>query len=508
MSITAIIVSYNSAEVIGAALSSVCAHSEVERCIVVDNASTDGTLELIRSCFPDVRIIANLDNQGFGRACNLALQQVKTEYALLLNPDAVMGKDSIEALLSQAKSHPEAAIIAPVLPWQGGDPSTSSLRQPVIANAALPVTGRREGDILPASVISGAVALWRMEQMQRIGFFDPAFFLFYEDDDISIRVRRAGYELLLVAGLEVEHIPGRSCKVTPAIEKRKLCSSTWSYLYMHRKYRGMVIALCKTFILLARSICLAARYAVKMNKGAAGQKPGNEEEEYNQQCAASLAVLEQEMAVVLHTQDMQAQEAIRQLEAEYRQAEEGFQIRKTGWETDHKVTLAAAATEHEQALADAMQMHEQQWEDKTRSQSEPASQAVWEHEGQLRIIQQAYDEKWMALTSGFDTQWRYSQQQYDAQWAEMVRQQEERRKLLQQKLETQRATLIQQHEKKRWTLLAEQEKQRTILQKQWDAERLAWQHRQEAQQAYRINAAKLSGAWRFLCSPGKDKGEQ
>ncbi len=242
MAITAIIVTHNSAGIIQPALSCVSTHADITECIVVDNASTDSTWDIIRSQFPRVTIICNSKNVGFGVACNQALEKVNTEFALFLNPDASIDKDGIDSLLAAFSSHPEAAIAAPLLPDNSVDKSTAPVRSPVIHDTSLPVITPLADKVFSASFISGALALWRMEHMRQVGFFDPAFFLFYEDDDISIRTRKAGYKMLLVGGIRANHVPGTSCGVTEEINNLKLRSLAWAYLYIHRKYRGKYVA--------------------------------------------------------------------------------------------------------------------------------------------------------------------------------------------------------------------------------------------------------------------------
>lgn len=497
MKITAIIVSYNSAEVIAAALGSVCAHPDVAHCIVVDNASADATLEIVRSRFPKAQIIPNQCNIGFGRACNLGLQQVTTEYALLLNPDAVMGAGSIEALLAHAQSLLDAAIIAPVLPWRGGDFSTSSLREPVIRDAVAAPMEMRQGDVLPVSFVSGAVALWRMAQMKQVGFFDSAFFLFYEDDDISIRVRRAGYQLLLVAGLNVEHTPGTSCILTSAVESLKLRSSAWSYLYIHRKYRGRAVAVRMALSMLARSALRAMWHAITDTPQL---QAADGEEQYNKSCEAELVALEKEDAAALQAHDEQAEAALKELEIANRMAVQEYHARKTEWESTHKAQLATAAAEHEQALALAAQIHDQQWGEQLRASPVPNAAAVQAHERQWRDIQHGFEEKWMILTDGFDTQWRYAQQEYDARWETLMQQQEESRRQFQHALESKRVALMRDHEAKRAMCIAGHERQRLGLQKQWKVLR----QQKERHHAGRVAVARVATAWSFLWHPGKD----
>lgn len=254
MSITAIIVTYNSANIISAALECLYRHPRIAECIVVDNASNDDTRDIIRTQFPRAKLIENAENKGFGNGCNHGLELVSTDYALLFNPDAAIDAASIDRLEQSFADHPDAAIIAPMLEGNAHEPLTHPMRMPVICHAKKQVAPRMHANAHYVEFISGAVAMWRMEYMKKVGFFDPAFFLFYEDDDISLRVRRAGYDLVLLPGLNVQHAPGTSCALTPELEALKLRSLTWADLYIHRKYKGRIHAYLRAFGILYRAM--------------------------------------------------------------------------------------------------------------------------------------------------------------------------------------------------------------------------------------------------------------
>src|SRR5690606_6396288 len=102
-------------KVIASAIASLLADAAVDKIIVVDNASKDGTRDMIKRDFPKVTLIENPRNDGFGPANNIALNRVDTEYALLLNPDAVLNTGALDNLLAASKNYPDAAILAPGL---------------------------------------------------------------------------------------------------------------------------------------------------------------------------------------------------------------------------------------------------------------------------------------------------------------------------------------------------------------------------------------------------------
>lgn len=238
-SITAISVTYNSAGVITDTLRAVLASPHIAEAVVVDNCSNDGCSALIAQQFPNVKLIRNACNEGFGQGNNIALAQVETPYALLVNPDAVVSNTAIEQLLAAASRYPDAAILAPQLVDDGGEIHLSYKRSVFNREKAAGISQLAEGDIC-ADYLSGAVWLLNMAHFKTIGFFDPQIFLFYEDDDLCLRARKAGFSCVLVADATVTHLKGGSSGTpNPASEFFKQQHMIWSRLYLQQKYHGI-----------------------------------------------------------------------------------------------------------------------------------------------------------------------------------------------------------------------------------------------------------------------------
>jgi N-acetylglucosaminyl-diphospho-decaprenol L-rhamnosyltransferase len=178
--VTVIIVTYNSAHCI-AALGT--ALSAIAHIVVVDNGSRDDTVKQVRQRLPRARVIENRVNRGFGAANNLALNEVQTPYALLLNPDCQLTLDNLAHLLDFAESHPEVAILAPQLVDQRGNKDVN-YRWPNFSWKS--TTGAADGPCC-VGFACGACLLFNMALMRPLGFFDETFFLYYEDDDLCTR---------------------------------------------------------------------------------------------------------------------------------------------------------------------------------------------------------------------------------------------------------------------------------------------------------------------------------
>ncbi|MGE0754553.1 MAG: glycosyltransferase family 2 protein, partial [Alphaproteobacteria bacterium] len=207
--ITAIIVTFNSQDVLAGCLCALRAEPEVARIIVVDNCSTDDTCELVQGKFPDVELVENPRNLGFGWANNIGLEKVTTPYALLINPDAVLQQGALHALLKAASRYHDAAILAPQLA-DGNGHIHKSYKRSVFAREAWRDNYCEPGGDLCAEFLSGAVWLLNIKHMRSVGFFDTQLFLYYEDDDMCLRARRAGFGLVLVQSARAIHDMGNS----------------------------------------------------------------------------------------------------------------------------------------------------------------------------------------------------------------------------------------------------------------------------------------------------------
>ncbi len=197
--VTVIVVTYNSAHCIPALVSALAALPHVT---VVDNASNDNTLAMTAAEIPNARVLRNERNLGFGAANNRALKDVRTDFALLLNPDCVPTPDFLTQLLEVARDYPDAAIIAPHLIRRGGEidisyrwPGTHWRSRGPAAEGACCV-----------GFVSGAVMLLNMEVMREVGFFDEDFFLYYEDEDLCQRAFAKNKAIIVAPHVTVKHL--------------------------------------------------------------------------------------------------------------------------------------------------------------------------------------------------------------------------------------------------------------------------------------------------------------
>ena len=179
-------------------------HALLSQCpnvIVSDNGSGDGTASGARQRWPQAIVLEHGRNLGFGAANNRALARVQTPFAFLLNPDCVMEREGLQRLLTLAGGMPQAALIAPQLVSASGKPEI---------NYRWPQTywtpgGPAATGLLCVGFVCGAAMLFRMASFRDVGFFDEQFFLYYEDDDLCLRLFDARQNIVLDPSVQAIH---------------------------------------------------------------------------------------------------------------------------------------------------------------------------------------------------------------------------------------------------------------------------------------------------------------
>ena len=183
--------------------------------ILVDNGSSDGSLDLISKNYPEVETIALSENLGFATANNIAIKSVNTEYVALLNNDAVPHPEWLEHLLKALWQNPEAGFATSKMLFyhnskiidRAGDVYTTA------ATALLRGRGKPSETYNNQEWVFGAcagAALYRTRMLEDIGLFDEDFFLLYEDVDLSFRAQLQGYKCLYVPDAIVYHMASQS----------------------------------------------------------------------------------------------------------------------------------------------------------------------------------------------------------------------------------------------------------------------------------------------------------
>lgn len=254
--VTAIVVTYESRDVVGKAMESLQQGHErgLLDCIVVDNASTDGTGDMLKQEHGWAQVIENPRNVGYGRALNRGLEFAETEYVLFMNPDAVIAPDDLAVLIDFLARTPKAGIVAPAIEMEDGAlQAAGGLPTPwrvIAAAAGFSAFGPQRREIVPGSEpfetdwLCGALLLARRALISQLGGFDPRFFLYFEETDLCRRARLAGSELWAVGKAVARHAGGASGKATEADRVWNCISDHYyrSRYYYLRKHHGWLAA--------------------------------------------------------------------------------------------------------------------------------------------------------------------------------------------------------------------------------------------------------------------------
>jgi N-acetylglucosaminyl-diphospho-decaprenol L-rhamnosyltransferase len=246
-----IIATYNSAADIGRCLTSLrTSPPQVAHDItVVDNASTDATVAIVRERFSGVRVIAAPRNVGFAAANNLAILQTSGELLLLLNPDTVVGAGAVDTLVKTLDSRPDAAACGPRLTDAHGRAELSfgammspwnELRQKFLVGGHARrwpfVTAHVERMTHQPSEpdwISGACLCVRRKDAESAGLLDERYFLYAEDVDFCAALRARGRKILFVPAAEVVHLRGQSRISASRASERAYRSSQLAFYEKH-----------------------------------------------------------------------------------------------------------------------------------------------------------------------------------------------------------------------------------------------------------------------------------
>lgn len=231
MDLSVIIVNYNVKYFLEQALISLkkaCVGLETEY-LIVDNASRDGSVDYIRTNFPEVEVIASPSNLGFGKANNIALKKARGKFLLVINPDTVVGEDSIHRIIDFLKDNPQTGVVCPkIIDREGkfdpacrrGLPTPFTAFSKIIGLSALFPKSRIFGkynltyldpdEPAEVDVLGGAFMLLRREVYEQVGGFDEEFFMYGEDVDWSYRIQLAGWKLQYFPQAQIIHYGGES----------------------------------------------------------------------------------------------------------------------------------------------------------------------------------------------------------------------------------------------------------------------------------------------------------
>ncbi len=198
---------------------------------VVDNKSSDGSNRMVKSKFPEVKLIENKDNRGFSKANNQGIRMARGEYVLLLNPDTVVEDDTFSSIIQFMDEHPDAGALGVKMVDGSGNflpeskrglPTPGTAFYKMFGFSALFPKSKRfskyhlgyldENEIHEVEILAGAFMLLRKTVLDEIGLLDETFFMYGEDIDLSYRVIKAGYKNYYYPKTRIIHYKGESTK--------------------------------------------------------------------------------------------------------------------------------------------------------------------------------------------------------------------------------------------------------------------------------------------------------
>ncbi len=221
---------------------------EVET-LVVDNGSADGTVPRVRQRFPWAEVIALPSNLGFAAGNNVGLRKCSGRHAVLLNSDTVVRRDALEACVRHLDAHPDVGVVGPQLLNPDGSKQNSIHNLPSLLTELVPrglletlfprrFPSKRYEHPVPIDVeaVLGACLFVRREVLEQVGPMPEDYFVFLEETDWCLRIRRAGWRVVHVPEARVVHVFGASSKKKQPAETR--IEYHRSLYHFFRKHRG------------------------------------------------------------------------------------------------------------------------------------------------------------------------------------------------------------------------------------------------------------------------------
>ena len=223
--ITAIITSFHSKEKIFDCLDSL---GENIKTIVIENSNDQSLKKEILSKYNNVNCILSKENLGYGAGNNLGLSKVDTNYALIINPDVILKKDTIDKFFLTIKNVEDFGIIAPIS------------KSEKYSNFNID----NDKSIKEVENVKGFAMFLNMKNLKKIDFFDENFFLYFEEIDLCKRLRNLNIKIYIDPTIEVSHLGGAShnTEINKPMELSRNWHWMWSTFYYHKKHHGYIQA--------------------------------------------------------------------------------------------------------------------------------------------------------------------------------------------------------------------------------------------------------------------------
>ena len=286
---TIVIVSYNCRQALQTCLLTLTSGGDSPPILIVDNASTDGTTEMIARDFPTIQLLQNTKNHGFAAGCNQGIRACASDFILLLNPDTMLRPATLRKLTDTMRAHPDIGACGPRVLNTDGTLQPSCRRFPTLGAmvcdelglgrlfphsrrlAKYRMNGWHHDETRQVDQLMGSCLLLRRAALEHIGLLDERFFLYFEEVDLCQRLYQTGWRVVFVADVTVTHLGGESSKTDPRNSLGHRYSSLFAFYRKHYpRWKLPVLRLFVQIAALARVIggqreyWPVARYAWKL----------------------------------------------------------------------------------------------------------------------------------------------------------------------------------------------------------------------------------------------------
>ena len=283
--LTVIIVSWNVADLLAACLNSITDRKQALELeiIVVDSASNDGTVTMLQERYPQVNVIAQVENLGFVRCNNIGLQQARGRHIILLNPDTEVIGDALAQMVTYLDQNPSVGIVGPHTLNTDGSTQSSRRRFPTLATAFVEstwlqpyapkaildhyyVNDQPDTATIDVDWVQGSALMARREVYEKIGGLDEGYEMYSEELDWCHRAKEAGWRVVYLGHAQVTHHGGKSSEQVIARRHILFQQSKLRYFY---KYHGWLAASTLRVFLL---MMYGWQLVLEMVKGLLGHK--------------------------------------------------------------------------------------------------------------------------------------------------------------------------------------------------------------------------------------------
>ncbi|MCJ7646948.1 glycosyltransferase family 2 protein [bacterium] len=249
--LSVIIINYNVKQLLRECLYSI--YSNTKRInlevIIVDNNSTDGSVDMVKSEFPEVKLIENCQNLGFAKANNQALKENKGRYVLLLNPDTVVLPNALDKMIEFMEANSQAGALGCKLLYPDGSLQRSCRSFPTLTTAFFENLGLEKffpknkliakyrmgywdyNDVREVDQPMGSALMIRREVIEHVGFLDERFYMFFEEVDWCFRIKKRGWKIYFMPSAEIIHYGSQSAR--PSMTRMMILG----YKSKHRFFR-------------------------------------------------------------------------------------------------------------------------------------------------------------------------------------------------------------------------------------------------------------------------------